>query len=223
MLATAARAELAPGPAAVGHADQELERLIADARPLLDRYGYAALFVVLAAESVLIPGPGQTLLIAAGAAAGERLLDLRLVLATAFAGTLLGSLLGYQLGRRGGRGLLRRLPLRADRLRRIERLFDRLGPAVALVGRFPDGIRQTFAVVSGALAMPARRFALWTTLGAALYVAVWGLGAYLVAGHLAALAAIVDRLEPWLIAGALLAAGLALGWALRRHRPDRPG
>jgi membrane protein DedA with SNARE-associated domain len=198
-----------------------MERLVADARPLLDRYGYPALFAVLAAESVLIPGPGQTLLIAAGAAAGDGLLDLRLVLATAFAGTLLGSLVGYQLGRQGGRGLLLRLPLREERLRRIERLFGRLGPAVALVGRFPDGIRQTFSVVSGALAMPARRFALWTTLGAALYVGVWGLAAYLVERHVATLAEIVDRLEPWLIAAALLAAGLALAYLLRRRGPER--
>src|SRR5688572_30576114 len=38
---------------------------IARVRPLLERYGYPAVFVAVGAEGMLIPAPGQTLLIAA--------------------------------------------------------------------------------------------------------------------------------------------------------------
>lgn len=177
--------------------------LLARARPILDEYGYAGLFVSNLTEGFGIPLPGETLLAGSAVFATAGDFDIRLVTALAFVATVLGNCVGYFIGRTGGRALLLRCRIPPARLERVEAFVARRGALVVVIARFVDGLRQTAPLVAGSLAMPWWRFFGATVAGAAAWVGVWGVGAYLVGEHLHGALAWLHRVSGhgWWIAG----------------------
>lgn len=164
-----------PHPSA---AVRELERSLAKAQPLLERYGYGAAFAAVMAEGMGIPTPGQTLLVASAleAAAGRMNITLLLLLVTAAA--TLGNSLGYAIGRWGGRVVLNKLKVNPQRQQRLDDLFKRRGGPVILLARFLDGLRQLNGIVAGVMTLPWWTFTAYNVAGAILWTCAWGLGTY---------------------------------------------
>ena len=146
--------------------------------PLLLHYGVVIIMAAVAVEGFGIPAPGQTLLVAGAVLASRGKFDITLLLVSAWFATVTGNLIGYYLGRLGGRKLLARLPVDPVRFERMERLCERHGSKLILVARFIEGLRQLSNLLVGVLQMPPLVFLLMTSLGAALWVGVWGLGAF---------------------------------------------
>ena len=195
-----------------------IARLVTEAQPVLEHYGYLGLFLTNFGEGTGIPLPGQTLLVAAAVLATKGDLHIALVLSLAFVGTLSGSFLGYLIGRTGGRALLLRCKLPPDRLERVESFFARRGAIVVVFARFVDGLRQTAPLVAGSLEMPWWRFFFASLAGSVAWVGLWGLGIYLLTEHSQQILVglyHVSRLG-WWITG-LLAASL-LTWLYWRRR-----
>jgi membrane protein DedA with SNARE-associated domain/Arc/MetJ family transcription regulator len=203
----------------------EAEAAVARVRPLLERYGYPAIFVAVGVEGMGIPAPGQTLLIAASIDAAHGGLNIAAVVALAVLAAALGNSIGYLIGRVGGRPLLRKLPISEARLARVDALFRRHGGWFILVARFFDGTRQLNGIMAGTLEMPWWRFTFWNLLGAVLFVAVWGLGTYWLDRDIGQVMAILRRIEPLAIAllVAALVAGLVYLWRRRRHGTGNGG
>ncbi|MDN5870394.1 MAG: DedA family protein [Nitrococcus sp.] len=199
---------------------KEVEAGIARVQPLLERYGYAAVFVAVGVEGMGVPAPGEMLLIAAAIEAAGGSLSIAALLALAVVAATLGNSAGYLIGRVGGRRLLRKLPISDTRLDRVEQLFHRHGGWFILFARFVDGPRQLNGIMAGMLRMPWWRFSFWNLLGAVLWVAVWGLGTYWLDRDIGAVLAVVQRIEPFVIALllAVLLAGLAYLWRRRLRR-----
>jgi membrane protein DedA with SNARE-associated domain len=197
----------------------DLEAAVARVRPLLERYGYPAVFVAVGVEGMLIPAPGQTLLIAAAIDAVHGGLNIVALVAVALLAAILGNSIGYLIGRVGGRPLLKKLPISEARLDRVDALFRRYGGLFILVARFFDGSRQLNGVMAGMLEMSWWRFTFWNVLGAVIWVAVWGLGTYWLDRDIGQVVAVVKRIEPLVIAllVAALLAGLVYLWRRRRH------
>ncbi|MDN5849377.1 MAG: DedA family protein [Nitrococcus sp.] len=198
---------------------KEVEAGIAKVQPLLERYGYAAVFVAIGVEGMGVPAPGETLLIAAAIEAGHGGLSITAVLALAVVAAALGNSVGYLIGRVGGRRLLQMLPISDTRLGRVDLLFRRYGGWFILFARFFDGPRQLSGIMAGMLRMPWWRFTFWNLLGAVIWVAVWGLGTYWLDRDIGAVLAVVQRIEPLVIALLLAAllAGLVYVWRRRLH------
>jgi membrane protein DedA with SNARE-associated domain len=79
------------------------------ASELLMTYGYWAVLLLVAVESMGLPVPGEMMVLTAAIYAGAtHQLDITLVVVAAAAGAILGDNLGYLLGREGGYRLLRR-------------------------------------------------------------------------------------------------------------------
>jgi membrane protein DedA with SNARE-associated domain len=196
----------------------EIDKAIARARPLLERYGYPAVFVAVGVEGAGIPAPGQTLLIAGAIDAVHGGLHIVILVALAVVAAILGNSIGYVIGRVGGRPVLHKLPISEARLSRVDALFRRYGGAFILLARFFDGARQLNGIMAGMLEMPWWRFSLWNLLGALIWVGVWGLGTWWLDRDIGAVLAVVERIEPLAIALviALLLAGLAYLWHRRR-------
>ncbi|MEE8286437.1 MAG: DedA family protein, partial [Gammaproteobacteria bacterium] len=95
--------------------------------PLLERYGYAGIFVAALVEGFGIPAPGQTLLTLGALLAARGEFDIVSVIALAWCATVIGNLIGYALGRRAGRRLLLSSGVRRARIRRVERFVRRYG------------------------------------------------------------------------------------------------
>jgi membrane protein DedA with SNARE-associated domain len=196
---------------------REMEQAIARVQPTLKRYGYAAVFVTIMVEGFGIVAPGQTFLIAAAVTASQGKLNIVWVTLCALVAAVLGNSLGYLLGRWGGRSLLARFKVRGDRLARLEGYFRRYGQGVVLIARFFDGLRQLNGIVAGILKMPWGVFTIVNVLGAIFWVAVWGLGPYVLGEKISTIHIAFRTIEPWVVALSLMAF-LALIIYLLRHR-----
>jgi membrane protein DedA with SNARE-associated domain len=147
---------------------QDLDHAIARVQPLLDNYGYPAVFLAVLVEGVGLVAPGQSLLIAAALTAGKGGLNLVWVLFWAFSAATLGNTLGYLLGCRGGRPLLHKFRVNEKHLHRLEGYFARYGKGVIIIARFFDGLRQLNGIMAGLVQMSWKNFTLWNLFGAML-------------------------------------------------------
>jgi membrane protein DedA with SNARE-associated domain len=176
--------------------------------PLLERYGYAGIFVTVLVEGFGIPAPGQTLLVLGGLVAAQGELDIVAVVAVAWSATVVGNLIGYAIGRRAGRRLLLRSGVRRTRIRSVEKFVRRYGPVIIVVARFVDGLRQLSSIVAGSMNMPWHAFLVSVLVGAALWAGIIGLGAFYLGRDYHAIAGLFVSMAPyaWIAAaGALLA------------------
>ncbi len=199
-----------------------LKEAVAKVQPVLDRYGYPAVFLLILVEGVGIPAPGQTLLMAAGLTAAHGHLNIIWVLIWAGTAAVLGNSLGYLLGRWGGRHLLAKFKVRGDRLARLEDNFRRYGGLVVLVARFFDGLRQLNGIVAGMLAMPWWIFTAFNVLGAILWTGVWGLGVYWLDKEMGPVHRAFRQVEPVVVALTLLGLLALLVYLFRRGRGPKP-
>lgn len=164
------------------------------------RYGYLAVFLGTLLE-------GETLLLAAGFAAHQGMLDWWLVVLVGFAGGTLGDQLAYLLGRWKGVAVIDRFPTVALRATKVLDLLNRHHVAFILANRFLYGLRIAGPLVMGANGVPLGRFMLLNMIGAAIWaIAVSGMGYYFGAAMGALLQNLKNAEEIMLIA--ILAAGL---------------
>ncbi|MDH6118345.1 DedA family protein [Kitasatospora sp. GAS204B] len=195
--------------------------------PFLSHYGYLAVGLLVLLDNAAIPVPGQTVLILAAVYAGAGQLNLAAVIVVAVVAAVAGGCVGYLLGHYGGQALVHRygryVGLTGARLHKAEDFFERNGGKVVLVARFIDGLRQTFGIIAGTTGMPWRRFLLWNTLGALLWVGVWSTAGYLAGSNIDQVYRTALRYQLYLllaVAALLLALGArhALRWYERRRR-----
>jgi len=204
-----------------------IQSLIAAANnyePVLAEYGLLVIFAVIAIDSLGIPSPGQSLLIAGALLSTRGQFDIRLLLISAWIATVAGSALGYTIGRAGGRKLLLRLPISPSRLERMETFCQRYGVLLVILSRFIDGPRQLTGLFAGSLHMPAVAFLLATSAGAVLWVGFWGLGSYYLGQHFHAVAQAFESIAPytWIATGLLVLAVCIYLIRRRNHRKPAP-
>lgn len=200
----------------------QLPGIFASLAPTLDRFGYAAIVVLVGLEGIGIPLPGQIILIAGGIYSASGHLNLALVLLAGLLAAVGGDNAGYAIGRYGGRELVSRFGpymfLTTDRLARTERFFARRGHIVVSVGRFVDGLRQASGIAAGLARMDWRRYLAYNGLGSAVWVAVWVFAGYFAGNHIAELYGGLERYGAYLLATcAAVAVAVAVGLVLR-HR-----
>jgi membrane-associated protein len=149
---------------------------------LAGHVGYVALPAAVALETVGVPVPAETTLVAAAVLAAEGRMEIGLVIAVAAAAAIVGDNVGYALGRRlGRRVLLAAGPLALVRRRAVaagDRFFAAHGAAAVFLGRWIAVGRLATAWLAGADGMPWRRFVIWNALGATAWATSVGLAAY---------------------------------------------
>jgi membrane protein DedA with SNARE-associated domain len=155
-----------------------------DTTHLISQYGYLAVGGIVGLESMGIPLPGETMLIAAATFAGATdHLDIGLVIAAAAIGAIVGDTMGFFIGREIGLRLLRRhgprVGLTEPRLKLGQYLFLRHGGKVVFFGRFVAVLRTLAALLAGANRMFWPRFLIFNAAGGILWATVFGFGAYL--------------------------------------------
>ena len=145
---------------------------------LVSSLGYWAVFLLVAAESLGVPLPGETALIVAGAYAGQtHHLNPWIIFAVASAAAIAGDNVGFWIGDKGGYRLLRRYGhyIRADDTKiKIGRyIFDRQGAKVVFFGRFVSVLRTYAAFLAGTLKMHWRKFLPFNALGGIVWAAIY--------------------------------------------------
>jgi membrane protein DedA with SNARE-associated domain len=163
---------------------------------LIAGYGYFAVFALIALESLGIPLPGETALIAASIYAGStHHLDIFAIAAVASAAAIIGDNGGYWLGRRGGGALVARYGhiVRLDRRKlKVGRyLFAQHGGSVVFFGRFISVLRTYAAFLAGLNRMPLARFAAANAAGGVVWAAGYAAAAYALGSAAASLGSLV--------------------------------
>ena len=188
---------------------------------LLGAYGYVVVGLVVALESMGLPLPGETVLLAAAAYAGAGgPLNVAGVIGSASAGAILGDTVGYWLGRLAGLPLLERygwyIWLSRRNIDRARAFFERHGAKTVFLGRFVAFLRMFAALLAGVGKMPYGRFLVYNVLGGVCWAVVMGGLGYTLGQNLP----LLERSVRWLGlggAGVLILVAASLLY-LRRHR-----
>src|SRR5215470_17800285 len=164
---------------------------------LIASFGYLAVFVMVGAESLGLPLPGETALVTAAIYAGHtHRLSPWLIFVIAAAGAIVGDNIGYWIGDKGGYPLARRYGPRVrldERKLKIARyLFDTHGPTVVFVGRFIFVLRIYAAFLAGTSRMRWHRFLVANATGAIAWAGAYTLAAYLAGDTLRHLSGFID-------------------------------
>lgn len=193
----------------------------------IETFGYLLVFFAIAIESMGIPFPGETTLIAAAIYAGTtHHLAIALVIACAAGGAIAGDNLGYSIGRYGGypllRKLLRILHLKESSLTVTQRYFEQHGNKTVFIGRFFAILRCWAAFLAGVNRMPWRAFLVWNAIGGIVWATLYGTLGYVLGNNVPLLTRVLSALG--ILGGVVVAvavAALIVGWLARRRRMER--
>lgn len=164
---------------------------------LIDTYGYWAVFAFVAAESLGVPIPGETALIAAGAyAGGTHRLNPWVIFAVAAVAAVAGNIVGYIVGWKGGFAVASRygskVRLDEHKLKVGRYVLDRQGGKVVFFGRFVSVLRTYIAFLAGTVRMGRPKFLVATVAGAVVWAAVYTVLSYKAAATLKRLSLTLD-------------------------------
>jgi len=153
---------------------------------------------IIGLESMGIPSPGETALVAAAVLASQGKLEIWLVILIGVCSAIVGDNLGYLLGRRFGRNVFTAPgPFMHHRIRAIKAgdgFFKRHGPKAVFIGRWIALVRFATAWLAGINRMPFKQFFFWNALGGITWGVTYGLVGYYggqAAAHVLAEAGIV--------------------------------
>jgi undecaprenyl-diphosphatase len=185
--------------------------------------GYTVVFALIAIETMGIPVPGETALIAAALLAHDGQMDIVALIALASAAAIIGDNVGFAIGRKGGRALFARPgPFHSARLSALaygEPFFAAHGPKAVFLGRWVSGLRIASAWLAGINGMRWRTFLVWNALGGICWACGVGLAVYF-AGHVAEdVIAVAGPVAGGITIVALLA---AIAWHHHRRRRRAP-
>ncbi len=148
--------------------------------------GYSVVFALIAIETMGIPVPGETALIAGALLAQKGDIQIVPLVALAAAAAILGDNVGFAIGRKIGRRVFEMPgPFHRQRLAALavgEPFFARHGAKAVFLGRWVAGLRIASAWLAGMNKMAWPRFLFWNALGGICWATTVGLGAYIV-GH----------------------------------------
>jgi membrane protein DedA with SNARE-associated domain len=155
-----------------------------DLTAAIREHGLLAVGTLTLLESMGLPAPGESAVIAAAIyAAQTHQIGIGPLIAAAASGAIVGDNIGYLIGRKLGYRLLARLGppigLTEARLRLGRYLFQRYGGSVVFFGRFVAIVRTVAALLAGANYMEWKRFLFYNALGGIAWTALYGGGAYL--------------------------------------------
>src|SRR3954452_4303519 len=178
--------------------------------------GYAAVFALIAIETMGIPVPAEAALITAALLAHDGEMDIGTLVVLAAAAAILGDNVGFALGRTFGRRIfLAHGPFERHRgkvLELGEPFFARHGPKAVFLGRWIAGLRIASAWLAGMNKMRWPTFLFWNALGGICWAASVALSIYFL-GKVAEDA--IDVVGP---VGAVLGVLVIVGFLLYRRR-----
>jgi len=165
-----------------------LPALIVSVEPFVHQYGYVGVGSLLLLESVGLPVPGETTLIAATVFAGLGQLNIFTVIIVAIIACVLGDSLSFLIGSLGGKWLIDKfgkyIGLDSKKYAKAEAFFEKRGGIVVIVARFFEGLRQLNGFIAGSSSMKWHKFVYYNIIGSIIWVSSWSLIGYYGGNHI---------------------------------------
>ena len=143
----------------------------------IDHIGYIGVFLLMAVESCGIPMPSEVIMPFSGFLVADGKMLFWIVVAAGTLGNLVGSLVAYWIGYKGGRPLIekygRYILISKHDLDMADRWFKKYGDWSVYFGRLLPIIRTYISFPAGIAKMDVKRFAIFTTLGALPWTALF--------------------------------------------------
>jgi membrane protein DedA with SNARE-associated domain len=145
-----------------------------DAAPLIEQWGYWAIFGVVVLGNLGFPVPEEGILVFAGYLVWASRLRSLPVLAVGVLAAVVGDNLGYWFGRHYGQTAIRRFGhkifITEERLDKARQFVGRYGSYGVFVARFIPGLRFMAGPVAGSTGFPFLRFFIANLFGGLIYV-----------------------------------------------------
>lgn len=200
-----------------------LEQFALWVKHVVESLGYPGVFILITLESTLVPIPSELVMPFAGYLASRGTFSLPVVLIINSTAALVGSGICYFIGAKGGKPFLERygkffLVSKHD-LEKTERVFQKYGKRMVLIGRFVPVVRHIISIPAGIARMPLRPFFLQTFIGSTIWGGFLILLGYQLGENWEAVAGKLKRFD--LVIGAVIVLGLlavGLRFVVRRRR-----
>jgi membrane protein DedA with SNARE-associated domain len=185
---------------------------------LMGQLDYWAIFLLMTAESSILPVPSELVMIPAGYLIADGRLDPWLVMLSSSLGSLIGSLGSYYLALWLGRPLILRygryLLIDQKHLDKTERFVHAHGEISIFTGRFLPGVRHLVSMPAGLARMRIPPFLLYTGIGATLWNAVLVVLGYVIGEN----QGWIQSHMSWIAGGAAIFATAVVGVYVLWHR-----
>jgi membrane protein DedA with SNARE-associated domain len=182
------------------------------------QFGYAGIFIMTFIESTFVPVPAEMTVVPAGYLVQQGKMAFAPVLFLSIAGAVAGSYANYMVARTLGRGVFIRYGkyffLTEQKLRNIERFFEKHGVVSTFTGRLIPGVRHFIAFPAGLAKMPLRPFLFYTTLGSGVWMTVLVLLGYYIGENKALLTTYLPLLKLAIVVALIVGAVIYL----RQHK-----
>jgi membrane-associated protein len=203
----------------------DVAHALADAADSLGSWTYVLVPALAFLETGAFIGllvPGETAIVVGGVVAERGEVALPALIALVWLAALGGDIVSFLLGRRFGQPFLdahgQRVRIRPEQVARAERLFDRHGGKMLVVGRFVGLLRALTPFVAGASRFPLRRFLPYAAAGTLAWSVTFTLIGYGFSESFEAAGRDATRAA---LAGALTAGAVFLLVAFLRSRTRR--
>jgi membrane protein DedA with SNARE-associated domain len=138
--------------------------------------GYPGIFLLMALESSVLPIPSELVMPPAGYLSQQGEMSVALAILCGTAGSLIGAYANYAAAHYLGRPLLLRYGkyvfITEEKFAKVERFFLKHGEISTFIGRLIPVVRHLISLPAGLARMNHLKFALYTLLGAGVWVTV---------------------------------------------------
>lgn len=135
--------------------------------------GYFGVFLLMLAESTVLPVPSELVLPFAGYLVSSGNFGLVEVLIAALFGSIVGSIISYYIGKTIGREAIirfgKKVFLEERHLDLAHEWFEKYGEKMIFVCRFIPAVRHVISIPAGVAVMSLKKFLFYTALGAFLW------------------------------------------------------
>ena len=149
---------------------------------LVSQFGYLGIFIMMFLESTFFPFPSEVAMIPAGYLAFKGEMNIVIAILVGTVGSLSGALFNYYLAKQYGRkGVLafgKYFFFTEEKLQKMEEYFMKHGSFSTFVSRLIPGIRQLISLPAGLSNMDFKKFTIYTTAGAGVWIVVLTLLGY---------------------------------------------
>jgi membrane protein DedA with SNARE-associated domain len=155
-----------------------ITKLLVDCLTLfISSWGYAAIFILMTAESALIPIPSEVTMTFAGFLGGLGIFNFWITLLVGTLGNLVGSLLAFWLGRKMGeewiRGAIKKwgkwLLIHEKDFDTALRWFEKYGQGITFGSRLLPIVRTFISLPAGIADMDVKLFSVYTFIGSLIW------------------------------------------------------
>ncbi|MEK7822977.1 MAG: DedA family protein [Nitrospirota bacterium] len=140
---------------------------------LISTSGYLGVFLLMAAESTMVPLPSELVMPFAGYLAYTGKFNFVYVIFISGLGTVFGSLVSYYIGEYGGEPFLEKygkyLLINKKDLEWTHKWFTNHGEKTIFISRFIPVVRHLISIPAGIAEMNIKRFTIFTFLGGFLW------------------------------------------------------